>query len=130
MNAKEKEPRHDHERSDWNLNFVVWGGITLVIAVTVILAGSWWIFRNFQRSAANRVMGTAQVQPVLPPEPRLQISPSADWKLMYEQERAALHSYGWVDRSRGIVRIPIDREMELIAQRGFPAAKAEGGNAK
>jgi hypothetical protein len=130
MNSKERQRRHDHERSDWDLKYVIWGAITLAISVSVIVAGSWWIFRNFENSAATRVLGTAPAQPLLPPEPRLQISPSADWRLMFEQERAALNSYGWVDRSRGIVRIPIDREMELIAQRGFPAAKAEGGIAK
>lgn len=26
-----------------------------------------------------------------------------------------LHDYGWVDRSRGIVRIPIEQAMELVA---------------
>jgi cytochrome c oxidase cbb3-type subunit III len=35
-------------------------------------------------------------------------------------EDAALHSYGWVDRATGIVRIPIDRAMEVLAARGLP----------
>ncbi|HUC85551.1 MAG TPA: hypothetical protein VL970_10195 [Candidatus Acidoferrales bacterium] len=33
---------------------------------------------------------------------------------------AQLNSYGWVDRSNGIVRIPIARAMELLLQRGLP----------
>jgi hypothetical protein len=130
MNSDSENPRRDHERTDWNLNYVLWGGITLVIAVAIVLAGSWWIFRNFQKSAASRVSGTALAQPILPPEPRLQISPSADWAEMLAREQAILHSYGWVDRSRGIVHIPIEREMEMIAQRGLPAPKSEGGNTK
>jgi hypothetical protein len=32
-----------------------------------------------------------------------------------------LSSYGWVDREAGIVRIPIDRAMDLLAERGLPA---------
>jgi hypothetical protein len=32
-------------------------------------------------------------------------------------EDATLTSYAWIDRSNGIVRIPIDRAMELLAER-------------
>jgi cytochrome c oxidase cbb3-type subunit III len=35
-------------------------------------------------------------------------------------EDAVLHSYGWVDRAAGIVRMPIDRAMEVLAERGLP----------
>src|SRR5262249_52991594 len=59
MRSEEEKPRHDHERSDWNLNYVVWGAITLVIAVTVMCTASWWIFRTFQSWAESRVLGTA-----------------------------------------------------------------------
>jgi hypothetical protein len=31
-----------------------------------------------------------------------------------------LHSYGWVDRAAGIVRMPIDRAMEVLAEHGLP----------
>lgn len=30
-----------------------------------------------------------------------------------------LSSYGWVDQSRGVVRIPIDRAMQLVAKEGM-----------
>jgi hypothetical protein len=36
------------------------------------------------------------------------------------QEEQTLHSYAWVDKDAGTVRIPIDRAMQLIAQRGLP----------
>jgi len=31
-----------------------------------------------------------------------------------------LRSYGWVDEKDGVARIPIERAMELIVQRGLP----------
>ncbi len=31
-------------------------------------------------------------------------------------KRAVLESYGWVDRERGIVRIPVERAMDLAAE--------------
>jgi hypothetical protein len=35
-------------------------------------------------------------------------------------EDGDLNSCGWVDRNAGIVRIPIDRAMQLILERGLP----------
>jgi len=32
------------------------------------------------------------------------------------QEAAQLNSYGWVDQQKGVVHIPIDRAMELMAK--------------
>jgi hypothetical protein len=36
------------------------------------------------------------------------------------EEERQLNSYGWVDEKSGVVRIPIERAMELTAQRGLP----------
>ncbi len=43
---------------------------------------------------------------------------------LHEREDLLLDHYSWVDQSKGKVRIPIDRAMELIAQRGLPVAPA------
>lgn len=53
--------------------------------------------------------------------PRLQLAPDVDLQAFRAREDAELNSYGWIDRTAGVVRIPIDRAMELIAQRGLPA---------
>jgi hypothetical protein len=66
----------------------------------------------------------------VPPEPRLQPDPLKDLLDMHAEEDAVLNSYGWVDRKSGIVRIPINRAMELLAQRGLPSRPASGGTAK
>ena len=130
MSPNESNKRHDHERTDWNLRWVAGSGLALVISVAVMLLASWWIFKEFYSSAAGRELGTVIPPPVAPPEPRLQVSPNADWDAMLEKERATLHSYGWVDRSKGIVRIPIDRQMQFIAERGFPARAAQARGTK
>ena len=42
-------------------------------------------------------------------------------------EEQTLSTYDWVDQKAGTVRIPIDRAMDLIAQRGLPVrAQAQG----
>ena len=40
-------------------------------------------------------------------------------KFVLDQEKQ-LHSYGWVDQKAGVAHIPIDRAMELLAERGLP----------
>lgn len=54
------------------------------------------------------------------PKPNLQIHPHDDLVALQAREDSELHSYGWADRKAGVVRIPIDRAMELIAERGLP----------
>ncbi len=54
-------------------------------------------------------------------EPVLQIHPVADLDAYRAQETKLLNSYGWVDKSAGIARIPIDRAIDLISEQGLPA---------
>lgn len=42
------------------------------------------------------------------------------FKQLRATEDAILTTYGWVDREKGVVRIPIDRAIDLLAQRGLP----------
>lgn len=56
--------------------------------------------------------------------PILQVHPKRDMVVFRRDELKYLNSYGWVDESKGIVRIPIDRAMELTAERGLSRAGA------
>jgi hypothetical protein len=57
--------------------------------------------------------------------PRLQISPQTDLKEFRAREQTELESYGWINRTAGVVRIPIDRAMELVLERGLPVRDAK-----
>lgn len=39
---------------------------------------------------------------------------------LYAAQNQKLNSYGWQDRSNGVVHIPIDHAMDLVVQRGLP----------
>ena len=56
----------------------------------------------------------------LPPEPRLQTTAPEDLKHFRADQDNILGSYGWVDNKAGIVRIPIERAMDLMLQSGYP----------
>lgn len=58
------------------------------------------------------------------PTPRVQTDDgNQDIADLHAREDLLLSNYTWVDESKGIVRIPIERAMELIAQRGLPVAQ-------
>jgi hypothetical protein len=54
------------------------------------------------------------------PSPQLEIDERTQLNSVRTDEAQMLSTYGWVDQKAGIVRIPIDRAMDLIAQRGLP----------
>jgi hypothetical protein len=75
---------------------------------------------------------TSDTRTVLPgetmkfPQPRLETDETREINDFREHEEETLHSYGWVDQQGGVVRIPIDRAMELLAQRGLPTHAQTG----
>jgi hypothetical protein len=70
-------------------------------------------------TAAIAEAGLERPQPdKIPPAPRLEIHTVGRWRTFREAEQARLSSYGWMDRGTGAVHIPIERAMDLIAERG------------
>jgi hypothetical protein len=62
------------------------------------------------------------------PAPNLELDDGhADFMALRQRQSEKLNSYGWVDQTNGIVRIPIERAMDLIALRGLPVATNSAG---
>lgn len=116
------QQRIGHETRDINVRVVTWTAIGLVVSAMVMgvtVGGLFSLFKSQHPSASASSRITTPV--ALPPPPRLQTNPTADLQQLREVENAKLNSYGWIDKSAGVVRIPIDRAMDLLAQRGLPA---------
>ncbi len=133
---KPHEPeRRGHEERDVN----VWAIGKFAIGLTLLCIGAltvlFFLFRYFETQVAGPAAPPREVssQAGLPLEPRLQDTPVQDLKQMRADEDQILGSYGWVDKQKGIVRLPIDRAIDLLAQRGLPSreeaapASAAGG---
>ena len=59
------------------------------------------------------------------PTPRVQTDDgNQDVADLHAREDLLLDNYTWIDQSRATVRIPIERAMEIIAQKGLPVAPA------
>ena len=65
------------------------------------------------------------------PTPRLQMDDgNQDLVDMHQREDLLLDHYTWVDKQQGVVRIPIDRAMELIVEKGLPVAPGSSATAE
>ena len=58
--------------------------------------------------------------------PRLQVSAPEDLSRFREREEAELNTYGWINRTSGVVRIPVARAMDLLLERGLPVRAGIG----
>jgi hypothetical protein len=114
-----------HETRDVRL-----GGAPRFIAVmtallAVVFAFIWFVTTTWRDRAAVKDVPASPVAARagdrLPPLPRLQTTPYVDLKAFRDSEAAVLETYGWEDREKGVVRIPVSRAIELIAERGLPA---------
>ena len=63
----------------------------------------------------------------IPAQPRLQDDPAADLAAERRREEGMLQGYAWVDRQRGVARIPVQRAMEILA-RGSGSAPPAGSS--
>jgi hypothetical protein len=127
-NGEEHNPDVHYEPTDVNARALTRFGLSMAALIVVFLFGLWGMFEHLKNRAAKlglplspTAMVNAQKQP---PEPRLQRYPARDMRDMRADEDRILNQYAWIDPDKGIVRIPVDRAMDLIAQRGLPAAPA------
>ena len=109
---------------DIDVRKVVWTGVWLAAVIAVSMVAMWF-FAGSLRSALREADPPPSPLPEagvrqLPPAPRLQESPEQDLAAMRAEEQRLLTSYGWVNEAGAIARIPVDRAIELIAERGLP----------
>jgi hypothetical protein len=107
-------PRPDaYERSDADPRLV--GALALGIAVFLLVTP----FLLHASYPGSESAGALPLDLPQPPAPRLQIKPKADLERLRADERAKLDGYGWTDRQAEVARIPIERAIELLSQRGL-----------
>jgi hypothetical protein len=108
-----RNPGIDYERGDVRIGVIALCALCALIFLAampfVLMAG----FPGAVSDTAKRLRAT-------PPAPRLQVDPQADLRAFRQSQDARLSSYGWVDRDKGIVRIPIEEAMRKLARQGIP----------
>jgi hypothetical protein len=88
------------------------GAAVIAAAVAVALLGAWGLIA----SLGGTLHGPA-VHPAPLPAPVLEQHPLIDRRAYDFKQRQKLARYGWIDRDKGVVQIPIDVAMTLISKR-------------
>lgn len=118
------------EKTDVQERSIVRFGIILFVVTSVVAGLLIGLLRHFALLEARTdppPPHLARHEPGrLPPEPRLQVLPFADIEQQRAEEDDLLGGYGWVDEKAGVVRIPIDEAMRILAREALPA-RAQGG---
>ena len=91
---------------------LLWGVLGSLVVVAIVIVLTALVFRTEQKLVEQRVFAVKY----------------DEGQAELARQQAALHSYRWVDRKKGIVAIPIDRAIELTVReytaraRSAPAA--------
>jgi hypothetical protein len=127
------------EREDLGAKPIIAFIVTVVVLGVVIYFGIWGMFHVLDKQLAKddqsrspliqvqtdtRTIQDQQIKAF--PEPRLEDNERTEINDTRYAEEERLNSAGWVDEKGAVAHIPIDRAMELIAQRGLPTQPQAG----
>ena len=127
-NIPEASREREHELRDPGYK----GLFALMALLAVVVIGAWLsmeaLFAFFEsRRERNEPPPSPLFDTALPSQPRLETTPGALLEDLRTAEDALLNSYEWTDRATGKVRIPIDRAIDVIAERGLPPVEGISG---
>ena len=126
-----RDPGHredvGHELSDLKPGYVgVFAiALALVIGAAVIITSLLMQYRTVEHARQQIPVPPLAQERQATPQPRLQVEAPNELRQMRRAEEAVLNSYGWVDKDAGIVRIPVERAMEILSKKGLPSRKQE-----
>jgi hypothetical protein len=99
--------------------------VTVAVGVELIMVGVMDIFKSEQTELNKLKSERSKDDAGQFPEPQLQPNTTADMVKFRHEESEGLESYGWVNEKEGIARIPIDRALKIVTERGLPKAPPE-----
>src|SRR5271170_2558541 len=127
--------RGGYEHQDLQVSGILYFLLTILVVVVICLFGLRGLFAFLDhrekalQPAVNPLVtnvpaDTRHIAPGYPqgafPNPKLEEDERGQLNGIRLEEEKTLYSYGWVDEKAGTVRIPIERAMDLLAQRGLP----------
>jgi len=119
--SENSTPRHETGEAVPRYIFYFAVGVAVMVAAGFLV--SWGTLEYFKAHQTHPSPESAlSGGRVLPPTgmPRLQAHPNRDLQVYLKHEREVLDTYGWVDRKNSLVRIPVQRAMDILLQKGLP----------
>jgi hypothetical protein len=102
-----------YETRDANTRGILIFAILLTAFVILTLISMTWVYDWF----------VAEAEPKTSRPSNIQVSVYKDLAETRKSATDTLTTYGWVDRKAGVVRIPIQRAIEVALKRGLPKGK-------
>lgn len=97
--------------------------MTILVVATVICAITALATYQYRRTKPKNdpvAIIPVMEERALPPLPRLQQRPALDIQAFRETENQRLTKYAVIDKTAGIVQVPVERAMEIVAEKGLP----------
>lgn len=115
----------NYEKDDAKVKPILVFTVLLVIANVATFYAMRWANDAYMRgeSEKDRTTHPLATPNQEPPAPRLQAQPTAELVIFKAEQLNETTSYQWIDRSTGVVRLPIDRAMDVMSERGLPHRK-------
>lgn len=109
--------RGGREIFDLDVSFMRWFSLGIVVLVLLTSLAAFELLGGFRVPApATRAAPAGEERSGAPSIPILQSAPQDDLRTYRQSKAAALEGYHWIDRKDGVVQIPIERAMELLAR--------------
>lgn len=94
------DPKLGYDRRAANVGVLALLGIATTILLVAIVAGVWIFYVISERRVEEEQVGRVY---------------SEELRSIHTREEEQLNHYGFLDKERGVVRLPIDRSIELLA---------------
>jgi hypothetical protein len=120
--ALERSKKAGHETSDADAGGLAKVAIVLAVFLALVFFGTVILFKVFayyQPLLHTQAHALAETRAGTPSEPRVEVDPPRVKIELDRIEEHVLTTYDWVDEEAGLVRIPIDRAIVLLATRGL-----------
>ena len=117
---------HGYEKSDASPRALLYFAFAMAAILAAVFLFLIWLFKHYEKTEnpGSFVEAPFAASEPVPPPPRVQADPAADMQSYLQSQQNLLNTYGWIDRQSGVVRMPIDRAMELLLERGLPTRQA------
>ena len=103
-------------------------GVFIIIAAIILPFLLWGLYGSFKKIGTSVSEADSRQKFAVPPEPNLQPNPVVNYQKFRRAENEKLNDYGWVNRDKGIVRIPIEEAMRKLVNEGLPEIKSSRDN--
>ena len=126
VSPEARERNHEAQTPRLRNVFIIAGSVVVMLGSSLFLAHLLIQLlsenRAMQRMQPLGLIAAPDVRPLARfPSPRLELDDGrADWVALQAGQKEIVNAYGWVDRSNGLARIPVERAMDLFLARGFP----------